>query len=142
VRAVTTDNPQHGAIRAVTRIAVAAQVATTAAGVDLADDSSARCRQAVCRLCHLLNHANKFMAQRTFKTGIPARDLKIGIANTRERYAHENLAADFRLWHIGHAQLLLFVSKSLHKQKSDVRGQKSFVAVRVNSWIDPGLFKK
>jgi hypothetical protein len=106
VSAVSTEDSENSSIRAVTRIAGAAQQAVTASCVDLADDT----------LTHpglvltLLDHANELVADCSLKTGITARDLKIRIANTRQQHANQRLVAALGLIDFAHRDLLLVYS--------------------------------
>ena len=80
----------------VARVSRAAEIARAAARVDLADDAAAQ----KLRLGRLLDHADKFMAERAAKTSIAARDLQIGAADPGERNPDESLARSARRAHL------------------------------------------
>src|SRR5438045_9355388 len=80
------------------------------------------------------------MANCSLKTGISARNLQIGIADSRKRHAHDGFAGADRLCHIGDLQFAILVTQSLHKtrgrrsevgqKKLEVGGQRSEVRGR------------
>src|SRR3989442_12813453 len=54
------------------------------------------------------------MANCSLKTGISARNLQIGIADSRKRHAHDGFAIADRLCHLSDLQFAILVTQSLH----------------------------
>ena len=107
------------------RIASATKIANAASGIDLADDTLAGHQRPNVR--QALDHADKLMSNRSLKTGIAARNLQIGVADSRKRHADDGLAIADRLWHGRDLQSTILITKSLHKtrgRRSEVRGQQ------------------
>src|SRR6185436_16719500 len=78
------------------------------------------------------------MPQRSRKSGIAARNLKIRIADPRKGYPHERFAVYFGYRDITDLQLLMFVSECLHGieirgQRLEVRDQKK-ARCRINDF--------
>src|SRR2546421_11247555 len=75
----------------------------TASGINLADHALA-----------VFHYADKLMAQRSLKAGIAARDLEIGITDSRERHAHQRFAIRDRPGHIRNTQSFVFIAQRFH----------------------------
>jgi len=70
--------------------------------------------------------ASRLAISSTLKTGISARNLQIGIADSRKRHSHDGFAIADRLCHISALQFAILVTQGLHKtrgRKSEVRGR-------------------
>ena len=103
MRAITSDDAEHCALRTMTRISGATKIATPATGVDLTDNPLAGCqrpdREAGARrsgYCPVFrqtfDHAHKLVSDRSLKVRIPARDLQIRVANARQGDPHDGFA--------------------------------------------------
>ena len=124
MRAVTSDDSQDGSIRTMTRISGLAELAESAACVDLADDSNAPCQgrcgvvwRDFCRrpsLGHLFKHANELMTQRSLKPCVAARYFQISVANARQGHAHQSLAGSSRSRDVCNRNVLILTAESFH----------------------------
>src|SRR5260370_34912251 len=86
MRAVASDDSQHCSIRTMTRIAGETKLASATAGVDLTDDALT-----------IFSHADKFVTECSFKSGINAPAFQIGITDSQKRPSHHRSAVTARL---------------------------------------------
>src|SRR5262249_28294352 len=84
---------EHGACRAVARIACRAARAVAAPCVDLADHARAHRDRAAARI---LDDTDELVADRAAKPGVAACDLEVRVADARQRHANQRLAARHR----------------------------------------------
>jgi hypothetical protein len=96
----------------VARIPSETQFARAAPRVYLADDATP---DQLRRAGRSLDHADKLVTERAVEARVAARDLKVCVADARERYAHHRLARARRLRDIRHAQTRFVESESFHK---------------------------
>src|SRR5205807_4813085 len=75
------------------------------------------------------------MANCSLKTGISARNLQIGIADSRKRHAHDGFAIADRLCHISDLQFAILVTQGLHKTRGRRSGRRSEVRGRSDGRI-------
>jgi hypothetical protein len=87
VRAVSADDPEHGARRAMTWITGSAKFAVSASDVYLPNHAPAN----LCCIRALFDDADKLVSDRSVEAGVTTRDLEIGIANPGEQHAHKRL---------------------------------------------------
>src|SRR5581483_4856119 len=107
VRAVAADDAEHGSARTMTRITRAAKIAETATGVDLAYDALTA-----------FIHTHEFMAERSLKPRIAARDFQISIANSGKRNAHQRFAIGDWPIDFSDRDFLLLVAQGCHKREA------------------------
>src|ERR1044072_7826661 len=120
--AAAPDNTQHRAIRAVPRITGKTESAFSAARVNFADHPFS---QQVRRVVRALYHADKFVADRSGKSRVPAHDLKIGVTDAGHRHPNERLVFRSRLGDIRQAQFVVFKTERFHNSSEKVWSQRA-----------------
>lgn len=110
MRAVASDDSEHGARRAVTWIAGDAERARPAARVDLADHARADLRAVVARF----DHADELVSERPAEPGVPSADLDVRVADAAEHDADDRLAARFGFGNIGDAHAVVRADEGSH----------------------------
>jgi hypothetical protein len=102
--AIPTVYSKDSPLRTMTRIALYAKIAPTASPIYLANNSLS---YQLSILGRFFNLADKFMTKRSFETRIPARDLKIGVANAGLNYPNQCLTISNRVGDVGQSQFPL-----------------------------------
>lgn len=110
VRTVSTDDPQHSASRAVSRITGTTQIATSASGVDLSHHALSNQLASAA----LFNDSDELVSDRSIEPRIPARDFQIRVANARQQHAHQRLIRIVRFLDLAKFELLFFYAEGEH----------------------------
>src|SRR5438105_10140448 len=96
--AVASDDSEHCAVCAVTRISRSTEIASAASRVDFPDHALARrqwpgrmpgSRPQRCGRSNFFDYADELMTKRSLKSRVSSRDLQIRVADAGECYAHE-----------------------------------------------------
>src|SRR6185503_7661008 len=133
VRAVATDDAEHGAPLTMPRVAALAALARAAPGVDLADHARAARQISAAGILH---DAHELVADRAAKARVAARDLEIGVADPRGAHAHERFAVRARLGDFGERETGVVDAKGAHgillmHERPDRVSLRFHLAVRV-----------
>ena len=89
MRTVAGVNAEHGSCSTVSRIPGATQLALAAARIYLADDATTN--QPAIR--PIFDDADKLVTDRPIETGVPARNLEIGVADPGQQHTHQRFTA-------------------------------------------------
>jgi len=112
--AITSMNPKHGAISAVSRVAGTTQIAITAACIYLTNNTTTDERA----ITAVFNNSDEFMTNRSIEPRIPTRDLEIRVANAGQQYAHQRLISLIRLTYILNCQPFFIDAEGEHFRRS------------------------
>ncbi len=78
------------------RIAGATEIALAATRIDFTNHTSTNKRA----VSTFFDDADKLVSDRSLETGIPTRDLQIGVANARQEHTHQRFVGTIRLLNI------------------------------------------